>query len=307
MASCTSTFHAKDKSSLSSVVFFRGDAGCFSFGLRLTSSRSVFWLVSCFFTLLFACALICAVPEAWCVGVEMEDDMTAKRQLKRLIDDGFAPELVAGAFFDGIFEIPVIHNEPGTFVPGRLVPFTKRCVTSMSDEFVCFYVHDFRFADVLRNARAYLECFRKFSGLVSPDCSLYRDMPLVLQIVNTYFNRALGHYFQANGLRVVANVRWGDERSYTKLLFPEPFAFAGVEKNAVVSVGTYGCSTGSENAYHRKRGLAAMFEELSPRQVWVYGAYAASEFADYERYSDIRHFQDWMSISFGRGGSDGNK
>ena len=275
--------------------------------MRIGRGVFVFFEVSGIFTLLVACALICAVSKARCLGVEMENTMTVKRQLKRLIDDGFAPELVAGAFFDGMFEIPVIRNVPGSFVPGRLVPFTKRCVTSMLDEFICFYVHDFRFADVIRNARAYLECFRKFSGLVSPDCSLYRDMPLVLQIVNTYFNRALGHYFQANGLRVVANVRWGDERSYTRTLFPEPFAFAGVEKNAVVSVGTYGCSTGSENAYHRQKGLAAMFEELSPRQVWVYGAYAASEFAEYERYSDIRHFQDWMSMSFGRGGSDGNK
>lgn len=30
-----------------------------------------------------------------------------------------------------------------------------------------------------------------------------------------------------------------------------------------------------------------MFEELTPRQVWVYGAYAADDFAEYERYSEI--------------------
>lgn len=307
MALCTSTFHAKDKCCLFADVFFRSYAGCERMGLRLTPSHPVFLRVSRFFTLLFICALIFAVPKARCLGVVTENAMSNKRQMKRLIDDGFAPELVAGAFFDGMFEIPIIKNVPEVFVPKRLVPFTKRGVTSMIDEFICFYEHDFRFSDVLRNARAYLECCRKFSGLVSPDCSLYRDMPLVLQIVNTYFNRALGHYFQSNGLRVVANVRWGDERSYTRALFPEPFAFAGVERNAVVSVGTYGCSTGHENAYHRQKGLAAMFEELSPRQVWVYGAYADDEFAEYKRYCDIRHFQDWTTAAFGRGGHDGNK
>ena len=230
-----------------------------------------------------------------------------KGKFKKLVDDGFAPELVAGAFFDGMFEIPIIRNEQGTFTPWRLVPFTKRCVTALRDEFICFYVHDFRFADVLRNARAYLECFRKFSGLVSPDCSLYRDMPLVLQIANTYFNRALGHYFQANGLHVVANVRWGDERSYTRSLFPEPFAFAGVERNAIVSIGTYGCSRGKENAYHRQRGMAAMLEELTPRQVWVYGSFADDDFSEYERYCDIRYYSDWLTSEFSRGGRDGNK
>ncbi|MBR3084767.1 MAG: DUF4417 domain-containing protein [Kiritimatiellae bacterium] len=32
----------------------------------------------------------------------------------------------------------------------------------------------------------------RFRGLVSPDCSLYRDTPLCLQIANTYRNRADG-------------------------------------------------------------------------------------------------------------------
>lgn len=104
---------------------------------------------------------------------------------KKLIDDGFAPELVKGAEFQGILEMPVIHREKVKHLPSRLRPFSQRGVTAMLDEYMCFYEHDKRFEQILLSARAYLSAVKKFGGIVSPDCSLYVDMPLVLQLVNT--------------------------------------------------------------------------------------------------------------------------
>ncbi|MBQ8094277.1 MAG: DUF4417 domain-containing protein [Clostridia bacterium] len=48
-------------------------------------------------------------------------------------------------------------------------------------------------------------------------------------------NRAIGHHLQQNGLYVVPNIRWGDERSYTTSVLPEKVAFLGVEKHCIVS------------------------------------------------------------------------
>ena len=53
-------------------------------------------------------------------------------------------------------------------------------------------------------------------------------------------NRAVGCYLQSHGVYVIPNVRWGDERSYTTVELPEKFAFLGVPKNSIVSIGTYG-------------------------------------------------------------------
>lgn len=51
------------------------------------------------------------------------------------------------------------------------------------------------------------------NGNNRPDYSLYRDMPLSMQIWNVFRSRALG-YMQSNRVKVVPNVRFSDERTY---------------------------------------------------------------------------------------------
>ena len=72
-----------------------------------------------------------------------------------------------------------------------------------------------------------------FSGkhiLISPDCSLYRDAPLAVQITNVYRNRALGSYCQRKGVYVIPLIRWGNSLTYTTKVLPEKVAFLGAEK-----------------------------------------------------------------------------
>lgn len=219
-------------------------------------------------------------------------------QLTRLIDDGYAPELLKGAVFDGELEIPVIRDTRNLAPPRFLRPFSKRGATRMYDEYICFYEHDAKFRKVLERASTCLEQIsRKFGGLVSPDCSLYRDMPLVLQIMNTYLNRAVGHYFQQNGMTVIPNVRWGDRRSYLGTSRIEPFAFLGVERGSVVSIGTYGCISSGDDRLFFREGLVAMLEAIMPRMVLVYGRMPADIFPKdvMERTKFVR-YDDWTTL-----------
>ena len=41
------------------------------------------------------------------------------------LSDGCNPELVKGADFDGIFEIPIIRKSKKYIIPDNLVPFSK--------------------------------------------------------------------------------------------------------------------------------------------------------------------------------------
>lgn len=216
------------------------------------------------------------------------------------IDDGFAPELVTGADFDGILEIPVIRKERLLRQPFLMRPFSRRGVTAMPDEYICFYEHDARFARFLEDAASYLDHIRKFAGIVSPDCSLYRDMPLILQMVNTYLNRALGHFLQTHGLVVIPNVRWGDDRSYRGIPgFLEPFALKGVERGSVVSIGTYGCIKGEENRFFLRDGLGEMLNVIAPEKVLVYGRMPNDIFAQYTEDIEFIRYEDWTSIRKG--------
>ncbi len=212
------------------------------------------------------------------------------------IDDGFNPELVCGAFFDGLLEIPHIKKPDKIIIPSELIPFSQRNRSNNHNEFVHFYEHDKNFATVLTAAKEHFDCLKKFQGVISPDCSLYRDMPLVLQIANTYMNRAIGHYLQSKGLYVVPNIRWGDERSYTTIELPEKFAFLGVPKHSIVSIGTYGCIKSKENKIYFTEGLEAMLDELEPEVVLVYGGMPDSIFSKFNNKARFVHYPDWTSL-----------
>ena len=138
-----------------------------------------------------------------------------RRRQRCVIDDGFNSELVETAFFDGVLEMPRIEPSQEIVIPERLIPFSQRNRSKDFSEFLIFYEHDIRFSEILQNPGTFVADFSRFRGIVSPDCSLYRDMPLFAQMANTYRNRALGCFFQEHGLYVIPNVRWGDERSYT--------------------------------------------------------------------------------------------
>lgn len=215
---------------------------------------------------------------------------------KNIVDDGFRADLVERALFDGALEIPTIHKPEHIMIPGGMIPFSERAKSSDYKEFIVFYEHDVKFRDILTATDKYLDDLRRYPGVVSPDCSLYRDMPLCLQIANIYMNRAVGHYLQEQGLYVVPNIRWGDERTYTTCALPEKVAFLGAEKHGIVSVGTYGCISGKENKYHFRAGLEAMLEELEPEIVLVYGRTPKAIFGGLTSSATFVSFPDWITL-----------
>ncbi len=214
---------------------------------------------------------------------------------KVIIDDGCNPELVGTAFFDGILEMPRLLRLEKFVIPKGIVPFSKRNRSEACQDFIGFYEPDVSFGDFLRRPQEYIEEIRKYPGMVSIDSSLYCDMPLTAQIINTYRNRASCYYCQKNGLYTVPNIRWGDERSYTTEFLPEKFPFLGVPKHSMVSIGSYGCISGAENKQHFRQGLEAMLDELLPEIVLVYGSMPDSVFAPFLHRTRFIPYSDWTA------------
>ena len=221
------------------------------------------------------------------------------KKSKAIIDDGCNPELVAGARFDGIFEIPIIEKPKNTIIPKTLVPFSERNRVTDYDVAIGFNEMDVRFAKVLINPEAYIEDFRRFSVLISPDCSLYRDAPLSVQIANVYRNRAIGSYYQRKGSYVIPQIRWGNELTYTTKALPEKIAFLGAERHSIVAIGTYGCIQHTNDKKHFKAGLEAMLETLEPEVVLVYGPMPRSVFEDYLHLTKFVQYDNWTKIRHG--------
>ena len=212
-----------------------------------------------------------------------------------IIDDGFHPELVEKASFDGRLEIPIIKPPQEIIIPKSLTPLSKRKYANTFDTAICEYEHDYHFAELIYNPESIYEELSHYSAFITPDSSLYMDMPLCLQIANTYFNRAIGAYFQSKDIYVIPNIRWGDERTFTKCELPEKIAFLGAPKHSIVSVGTYGCIRTSQDKYYFKSGLDAMLQELEPKVVLVYGRMPDSIFQEYSNDTKFVQYDDWIT------------
>ena len=214
---------------------------------------------------------------------------------KKIIDDGFNAELVENAVFDGLFEMPLIRRNEETIIPTGLITYSQCNTPEHEKDILMFYEHDVRFKDIFIEPWKALERARRFRGAISPDCSLYYDMPLALQIFNTYRNRQFGHFLQENGVYTIPNIRWGDERSYEEIIAGDtPFAFQGIEKHSTVAIGTYGCSKTRIEKLHLRKGLKAMLDIIKPESVIVYGAMPTEVFSGFEVKTNFIQFPNWI-------------
>ncbi|MDK9581187.1 DUF4417 domain-containing protein [Sneathia sanguinegens] len=113
-------------------------------------------------------------------------------------------------------------------------------------------------------------------------------MPITRQIYSTYMNRAIGVYYQNNGIKVIPNVRWGDSRSYE-------FCFEGLEKEGTYAIGSYGQIKKKENLYYFEKGLEEFFKRLNPKKVYVYGTMPDSIFYKYKSRTELIPIEPYTS------------
>ncbi|GHU74113.1 hypothetical protein FACS1894188_01390 [Clostridia bacterium] len=174
--------------------------------------------------------------------------------------DVFKSELVRGARFSDFYEFPMLAKSDA--VPQNLIPF-DRINNADKRQWVHFYIHDCKFERIWNNPKRYLDKLKSFDGVITPDFSLYWDMPLVMQMWNTYRSRAIGYWLQSNGVNVIPNIRWGDERT-------REFVFDSIEVGGTVAVSTYGCIQNKIQRKNFKDGLAVMVDKLHPKTIINY-------------------------------------
>lgn len=176
--------------------------------------------------------------------------------------DVFRSFLVKNATYEGEQEIPKIHTS--NLIPEKVISFSKALHNSNRNQWIHFYEYDDGFERLWKNPNKYLPCLKRFQGIISPDYSLYYDMPLCMQIWNTYRGRALAHWLQENGVEVIPNVRWGDNRTFET-------ACLGVETGKTIAVGTHGCIKTVNGKKMFIEGFDYILNRLKPKTVLVYG------------------------------------
>lgn len=176
--------------------------------------------------------------------------------------DTFNSFLVRNAIYAGKEEIPCVKTSKK--LPEKVISFSKSIGEQEYDCWIHFYENDSAIERLWKNPKKYLPIIKRYKGIISPDYSLYYDMPLCMQIWNTYRGKALAHWFFENGVEVIPNVRWGDERTYN-------LACLGTEKGKTIAVGTHGCIKTVEGKRMFIRGFDYVVNKLKPKTVIVYG------------------------------------
>ncbi|MCM1194644.1 MAG: DUF4417 domain-containing protein, partial [Firmicutes bacterium] len=164
--------------------------------------------------------------------------------------------------FDGEEEIPRVKTT--SLIPTRLVSFTEAISAKDHSGFVVFYEHDEKIERLWKNPNRYLPILKRFDGVITPDYSLYYDMPYAMQVWNTYRGKAVGAWLNDNDIPVIPNVRWGDERSLE-------LSCKGVEINSTIAIGTHGCIKSLAYKQLFTQGLDYVIQKLTPKNVIVYG------------------------------------
>ncbi len=134
--------------------------------------------------------------------------------------------------------------------------------------YIHFYLDDFLFDGIhgiwFDYNKAY-EIINHFSGIISPDFSLFSDFPLPLKWWNVYRMRAFGFWCTTLGINVINNVRWDKD-----IL---DICYQGIPKDGIISIGV----VASRLKYLKKRGdfeqyFIKMIEELRPHTIIIYGS-----------------------------------
>ncbi len=196
------------------------------------------------------------------------------------------------------YGIPDLQHTPTSRIPAWLVPYRQRIRANepLDDGAVHFFLDDYRFETVWSRPLKALTALRPYPTLLTPDFSLYRDWPLMLQMWNVYRNRWCGRFWQAEGFTIVPTISWSTAVSYD-------FCFLGVPRRSVVAVSAVGVNLSHPLDYQLfLDGFREMAQRLEPLLVLSYGRLPT---ACHELVEVVSYPTRWTNIRAARR-ADGN-
>lgn len=160
-----------------------------------------------------------------------------------------------------MFNLPLIKKQNIKLDYVSFIGYDKISQSSDFDKIVHFYLDDYKFEDIYSKPDKKLALLKKFKAVLTPDFSMYLEMPISLQLYAAFKSRWVGAYLQNQGVKVIPTVRWADLSSFN-------YCFDGIEKGSIVAVSTVG--TKKEKA-HFMLGYNEMYRRIKPSTIICYG------------------------------------
>lgn len=134
-----------------------------------------------------------------------------------------------------------------------------------------FFIDDYQFERVWADPVGYEQSLKGYDAVLTPDFSLYMDMPLPMLRWNVYRSRAVGLIWQRDALPVVPTLSWAGPESYT-------FCFDGIPRGSVVAVSTVGVKDDAAALAVWHDGMSEAMRRLEPSRVLLYGGDVGFDF-----------------------------
>jgi hypothetical protein len=183
---------------------------------------------------------------------------------------------------DGMPTLAPCDAAPETLLPFNYVKSTEERACG-----VHFFIDDYQFERLWNRPRDYMDLLSGFECVLTPDFSLYLDMPLPMMRWNVYRARALGHLWQRYGMQVVPTLTWARPDSYE-------FCFGGLPQGATVATSTVGVHGDEEAERIWREGMQAALEAVKPKRLLLYGGrldgfeFGGAEVIDYPANAGFR-------------------
>ena len=121
------------------------------------------------------------------------------------------------------------------------------------------YNEDYQINILWTQPDKYLELFKKCRAVVTPDFSMYADMPEALLIYNAYRRQWVGRYWQENGVKVIPSC------SYPEGMI-EGWTFAGIPKSGILATSN---AYGGLDEDAEIGGIRKIIDTLTPKLLFV--------------------------------------
>ena len=156
-------------------------------------------------------------------------------------------------------------------IPTDLLSFNYALTAKTYEKGIHFYLDDYQFERIWNNPHKYMDILKKYDCVLTPDFSLYADMPIPMQIWNVYRSRLIGQIMADYGMKVIPTLQWAKVDSYN-------FAFDGIEKGGVVSVSTVGIKKNKDAKKLFFDGMSEALKRIEPSCVVIYGSNVGFDF-----------------------------
>jgi len=177
--------------------------------------------------------------------------------------DTYNLDYLDGKRVAGPYQLPIIKK--CDYIPKDLIGFNYMLTQKPKPMVgVHFYLDDYQFERLWNRPMLYLHTLAKWDCVLTPDWSLYMNMPMAMKLWNVYRSRLIGQMLQDFGVNVIPTLSWAEKATYQ-------FCFCGIEPGGVVSVSTLGVKKNKEALKVWFAGMDAAIQALQPSCVVEYG------------------------------------